>query len=308
MPLTYPPAAPTQVGEITQIHQLLNSPTLLARRLRTIAENRFIADVMLTGRYPVEGGSIAWEQGDSLYTDREPEAVRPGMEYPRTGLGFGPQQLAEVVKWGQDAVITDESIKRLRLDPVHRALLKLVNTTVKKVDTIALAAISSQVTATRAASSLWTSASPAILRDILLAVSDIKGLNEGFDPDTVVVDDLTYAYIASDEKITGALRREDNSNPIYTGNFPVIAGLRILPSANARMPFANSALVLDSTQLGGMADEQLGGPGYTGSVAGIETKSIRDEDKDGYKVRARRVTVPVVVEPGAAIRITGVRA
>lgn len=304
MPLTYPPASPTQVGEITQIHQLLNSPTMLDRRLRTIAENRFISSVLLTGRYPVEAGAIAYQQGESIFTARDVEAIRPGMEYPRTGLGFGPQQIAEVVKWGSDVPITDEAVRRLRMDPVNRALLKLVNTLVRKVDGIALAAIASQVTATHAAAALWSAGTATILRDLLLAVSKVTALNQGFMPDTVVVDDTTYAMVVSDKTIQEARSREDGANPVYTGSFPMIAGLRILPSPN--VPFANSALVLDSTQLGGMADEQLGGPNYSGGLGGIETKTIRDEDKDGWRIRARRVTVPIVVEPAAAIRITGV--
>lgn len=304
MPLTYPPASPTQVGEITQIHQLLNSPTMLDRRLRTIAENRFISSVLLTGRYPVEAGAIAYQQGESIFAARDVEAIRPGMEYPRTGLGFGPQQIAEVVKWGSDVPITDEAVRRLRMDPVNRALLKLVNTLVRKVDGIALAAIASQVTATHAAAALWSAGTATILRDLLLAVSKVTALNQGFMPDTVVVDDTTYAMVVSDKTIQEARSREDGANPVYTGAFPMIAGLRILPSPN--VPFANSALVLDSTQLGGMADEQLGGPNYSGGLGGIETKTIRDEKKDAWLVRARRVTVPIVVEPGAAIRITGV--
>lgn len=307
MPMTYPPPAPVQVGDITQIHQLLQNPALLARRLRTLAENRFIADVLLTGRYPVQGGALQYQQGESIFTDRDPEQVRPGMEYPRSGLGYGPVQIAEVVKWGQDIPITDESIKWLRMDPVNRALIKVVNQMVRKVDGIALSAIASQVTATRAATALWTGSTAEILRDVMLAVADVWGLNEGFQPDTLVVDDITYAYVASDDKVTNALMRETGDNPIYTGQFPLIGGLRVLPSANANVPFAQSAVVLDSTQLGGMADEQLDGPGYTGAMSGVETKTIRQDGNDSYDLRGRRVTVPVVVEPGAAIRITGVR-
>jgi hypothetical protein len=64
--------------------------------------------------------------------------------------------------------------------------------------------------------------------------------------------------------------------------------------------------VLDSGQLGGMADEDLGGPGYAKvNGQGVEVKSIREDDNDQWRVRARRVTVPVVVEPAAARKITG---
>lgn len=293
-------------GDIVSIHQLLQSPAMLTRRLRTLAENRFISDVLLPARYPVEGGAIQYQQGESIFTDRTPEQVRPGAEYPRSGLGYGPVQVAEVVKWGQDVPITDEAIKRMRVAPVNTAMAKLVNTIVKQVDSIALSAISSVVTATRAATALWTGSTATILRDILLAVSDVRALNQGFDPDTVVVDDITYAYVASDTAVTNALSREDGAGPVYTGALPVVGGLRIL--ASQFVPFPTSALVLDSTQFGGMADEQLGGPGYTGGIGGVESKTIRKDGSDSYDLRARRVTVPVVVEPTAAIRITGVRA
>lgn len=308
MPLTYPPAGPTQSGDITSIHQLLQSPALLQRRLRTLAEHRFIADVLLPQRYPVEGGAIQYQQGESIFTDRTPQQVAPGTEYPRSGVGHGPVQIAEVVKWGQDIPITDESIKRMRTAPLNTALAKLVNTIVRQVDSIALAAISSQVTATRPASALWTGSTAVILRDILLAISDVRALNQGFEPDLVHVDDITFAYVASDASVTNALARETGTGPVYTGSLPIVGGLRVVASNHVPPGFATSALVLDSTQLGGMADEQLGGPGYAGGIGGVEAKTIRKDSNDSYDLRARRVTVPVIVEPTAAIQITGVRA
>jgi hypothetical protein len=50
MPYTYPPAAPTLSGDVETISRFLNSPTLVARRLRTLAEQRYIADTLLSGR------------------------------------------------------------------------------------------------------------------------------------------------------------------------------------------------------------------------------------------------------------------
>jgi hypothetical protein len=309
MPLTYPPPSPTISTDYQTIHTLLQSPTMLARRLRDLSLNRYIADVLLTGRYTVTGGAIQYQQGESQFTDRAPEAIKAGMEYPRTGLGWGPWLVAEVVKWGQDVPITDESIKRLNMDPVNRALLKLVNQNVRTIDGIAIAAIASAVTATIAVTAIWTGSSAVILRDVLLAAATIRALNQGFEADLAVVDDITYAYVASDPTLTGQWRREDGAAPVYTGKFAQVGGITFLPSAALNIPFGGtSAFVLDSSQLGGMADEQLGGPGYVGALGGVETKSIRDDDIDAWHVRARRVTVPVIIEPAAAIRITGVRA
>ena len=67
--------------------------------------------------------------------------------------------------------------------------------------------------------------------------------------------------------------------------------------------------MLDSDQLGGMADEDLGGPGYVSAAgegtAAVQVKVMRKDEEDKYRLRARRVTVPVVLEPGAARKITG---
>lgn len=305
MPYTYPAPSPTVSGDYLTIHRLLQNPALIARRLRTIAEQRFIADALLTGRFTAMGGAIQYEQGESLYTDRDPEVVRPGMEYPMAGLPLGPTQIAEVQKWGQDVPVTDEAIKRLNRNPVDRAFLKLVNQMVKTVDGVALAVIASQVTQTVAAAASWaTATAKQIFLDVAKAKADIVDLNEGYDPDTVVVPTLAWTYAMATFADAGYLPREDASSPVLTGEFPVIDGMRWLATPN--IPVANAALVVDSTQLGGMADEDLGGPGYSGAMQGIETKSIRDEDADKYKLRARRVTVPVVLEPNAAKKITGV--
>lgn len=227
------------------------------------------------------------------------------MEYPLTGIGLGPTQIAEVVKWGQDVPVTDESIKRLNRNPVDRAFLKLVNQMVKSIDGIALAVISSAVTQTAAAAANWAVATAKqIFLDISRAKAAVIDLNEGFDPDTVVVSTTAWTFAMATFADAGYLPREDRSSPVLTGDFPVIDGMRWLATPN--VPLAHAALVVDSTQLGGMADENLGGPGYAGAMSGVETKSIRDDKKDMYDLRARRVTVPIVLEPNAGYEITAV--
>lgn len=300
MPYTYPPAAPTISGDNVTISRFLSNPTLVARRLRTLLEQRYIADTLLSGRFSVEGGAVTYETGESIFSGENPRAVNPGMEYPLVSPATGAASIAKTVKWGQDALVTDESIKRRKMDPVNRALSKLANQNVKYVDSVALAAVASAVTASANAAADWSTATAAqILQDVALAKGNIIALNEGYDPDTVVVDDINWAYAMAAFASAGYLPREtDSNNPVLTGNFPVILGMRWLASPN--IPVASKALVADSTQLGGMADEDLGGPGYVkaGGV-GVEVKTIRDDDNDQYRVRARRVTVPVVVEPAA---------
>lgn len=308
MPYTYPPAAPTLSGDVLTIHRFLQNPTLVARRLRTLAQQRYIADALLTGRFQVSGGAITYETGESIFADRDPRAVSPGGEYPLTTLSSGTASLAKTVKWGEDSEITDEAIKRQQMDPVNRALIKLVNQNVKTVDSVAMSAVASAVTATQAAAADWSTASAEqILTDVLLAKANVVALDQGYDPDTVVIDDINWAYAMARFAAAGYFPRENGQSPVLTGEFPVVGGMRWL--ATTHTPAANTALVVDSTQLGGMADEELGGPGYVAAAGpdapGVEVKVIRKDEEDKYRVRARRVTVPVVLEPAAGRKITG---
>lgn len=307
MAYTYPAPAPTLSGDIESISRFLNSPTLIARRLRTLAEQRYIADSLLSGRFTVTGGAVLYETGETVFTQDNPRAVAPGAEYPITSAATGAASMAKTVKWGQDTIITDESIARQRMQPVNKAFLKLVNQNVKYVDSVALSAIASAVSATQAAAAGWSTASAAqILTDIATAKAAILALNQGYDPDTVVLDDTTWAYAFSKFTSGGFLPREtDAQNPLVSGSFPVIDGMRFLSSPN--LPTAGTVLVLDSQMLGGMADEDLGGPGYASAGGvGVQAKTLREEGEDAYKLRMRRVTVPIVVEPAAARKITGV--
>lgn len=302
MPYSYPPAAPTLSGDFITVSRFLNDPNVVARRLRTLAEQRLIATAILSGRETVSGGAIGFEQNETMYPDRVVESVSPGGEYPITPISTGPAQLAKIVKWGQDTIVTDEAVSRQRMQAAERAMLKLVNAAAKNIDSVALSLIASSVTQTRAASAAWSSATPKILQDIMLAKADIAALNQGYDPDTLIINDATWAYVASDATLINAMQRETAANPVYTGNFQILAGLRVLPTPN--LPAAG-AWVLDSTQLGGIATEDLQG-GYQSAGDLLQSKSIREDHTDQWRLRARAVFVPYITEPNAAVKITGV--
>ena len=306
MPYTYPAPAPSINGDFLTISRFLNNPTLVARRLRTLLEQRYISDALLTGRFRVEGGAVLYETGESIFPAQPPRAVTPGGEYPLTTIGSGVASLAKTVNWGEDALVTDPAIKRQNFDPVNRGFTKLVNQNVATVDSVSMAAISSAVTNSAAATASFATATAAqILKDVGLAAANIRALNQGYSPDTVVLDDLNWTYALVAFVSAGYVPRESANTPALTGDFPTIMGMKWLASPNA---ISGTVLVLDSTQLGGMADEDLGGPGYVSAqgpnTAPVQVKTIRDDEHDQWRIRARRVTVPIVVEPAAARKIT----
>lgn len=309
MPGTYPASPPTLSGDLETISRFLSSPTQLRRRLRNFVDLRFVSDQILTGRYNTSGGAILYERSEPFVTDRPVEAVGPGGEYPYANMPTGTAAIASVSKWGQKVPITDEEIARnvYAGQTIDRSLRKVVNSIIQQVDSITMSAIQSAVGSnvfdvTASGGGVWTGATPTMLRDILRAKAIVLGKNLGYKPDTIVVSDTAYAFMMSDIAITNALRREDSTNPIYTGQIEIIAGLTIVVAGSNY--FSSGPIVLDSTQLGGMADEPDSAPGYAVSDQSVEVKSIRMDSLDKWDLQGRRKTVPVVQEPGGMCQLT----
>jgi hypothetical protein len=302
MPLS-PPA--TLSGDLLNISRFLQSPTAIQRRLRDFRDLRFVSDQLLTQRFRSSGGAVLYEMSEPFVNDRTAESVAPGSEYPFANDLTGTAAIAAIQKWGQKVRLTDEELIRnvYQGTAVDRKLRKVVNTVIKQVDAVTMSAIASAVTqtfdVTAGGGVAWTAAAPTFLRDILRAKAVIVKLNLGYMPDTLALNDTQYAYLMSDERFTNALKREDSTNPVYTGQVERIAGLTIVVS-----PAITTPLVLDSTQLGGMADETDGAPGYAVADLAVQTKAIRLDSLDAWDLQGRRKTVPVVQEPGAAIEVT----
>lgn len=305
MPMTYPAAAPTLSGDLLTISRFLQNPTNVRRRLRDFRDLRFVSDQILTGRFRTSGGAVLYEQSEPFVTDRTVEAVSAGAEYPFAETPTGTAALAAVVKWGQKVRVTEEEVIRETVPSVlDRKLRKLVNSVIKQVDGTTMSAVESAVTQNTAASTAWgTIATATPFYDIEKAKAVIRALNLGYNPDTIVMDDSRYAALLNNQVVSNLLRREDTTNPIYTGQIETIAGLRIIVTPNLVTP--STVYVLDSTQLGGMADEGDAFPGYVAADMNIETKVIDRSENDAIDIQGRRKTVPIVQEPGAAYRITG---
>lgn len=121
-----------------------------------------------------------------------------------------------------------------------------------------------------------------------------------------MVSPKAYTYLMLNDAIAQLRKRETTDNPVYTGVIETVANLKVIKTPN--LPVVTRAWIIDSTQLGGMADETASAPGYAqfGGLAGVEVKSVRLEGQDAWDLMARRLTVPFVQETGAGYEITGV--
>jgi hypothetical protein len=309
MPGTYPAGAPTLSGDTLSISRFLQSPQAINRRLRDFSDLRFVSDQLLTQRFRSQGGAVLYEQSEPFVSDRTAESVGAGSEYPYANLPTGTAAVAAIQKWGQKVLLTDEEIARNAYAgaAVDRAMQKVVNSIISQVDSITMSAIASAVTqsfnVTATGGGVWTGATPTILRDIFRARAVVMALNLGYNVDTLVVNDVQYAYMLTDVGISNLLRRETTDNPVYSGQLQKLGNLNLIISPN--LP-ATTAYMLDSQQLGGMADEVDGAPGYAVSDLAVQIKSIRKDEQDAWDLQGRRKTVPVIQEPGAAVKLTNI--
>jgi len=306
VPGAYPPAAPTLSGNNLTIDRLLLQPTYLQRYLRTIPQQRFIADQLLTGRIRSTGGAVLYEQSESIFNTRSVEAVGAGAEYPRDTTSAGTAALAAVSKWGQATSLTDEAIKRevYQASLLDRTLRKVANTIISKVDRLATSAMASAVTATSAAGTTWDNTSAIAFRDVEKAGAKIVDQNQGYKADAVLMSTTKYAMLITDPAIAAMRRRETVENPVYGGLMENLGPYTIIATAVANLP-SDDVWVYDSTMLGAMVDEGEVDPGYASMDNGLQFKVQRVDERDAWDIWARRITVPIVQEPSCAVKITG---
>lgn len=301
--LTYPPANPTLTGDVYAISRFLNNPTAVQRRIRELAQNRFITDALLAGRY--EGSAIAYDQDPNQFSSKPPEIVTPGAQYPRALPTTGTALMAYVSKWGQDIPITDESVGRQRGTIVERTLTQVVNYIVYQIDTIALAVINAQVTQSVAATAAWDAATPKPLLDILRAKAKVRAQNKGYEPNVIAMDDFAHAYLMDNIGVLTQMAGQMGTSISMRGELLVVAGLVAMPTPN--LPSVGTAIIVDTAALGGIGFERIPSPEYQGDPQnGVESWIGRNPARnDEWIVRGRRPVVPIVENPASGCKITG---
>lgn len=303
----YAPPAPTTTGSTITVSRFVNDPIRLYRTLRGLAEKRMVGGLILAGRVDLTGsGAAILELDENPYAHDDSEIVGELGDYRLTDDEPSTLGVAESEKWGLATEIGDKVISRNRMDIVARKLLKIANRIALNFDSLVLSAVGSGVTQTEPVSGgTWDTAGADPFLDALLAEAQIDELDEGFTPNVILCKPRPWAYLVA--KLRAIMPRED-PEVVIAGRVVKVAGLTIIKTN--RLPAGVDVMILDSTQLGSIGYERLGG-GYQGDPAeytGVESKvmPIDGGRRDGVRVNARKVGVPMIQEPKAAVVVTGV--
>lgn len=294
---TYPPR-PTA----DSVHSLLKRGNLIARRIDELLQGQLLAPLLLTGQLDAIGGTVTYQKGWPTVAGNV-EQVAPGAEYPNATLDVS-YLTAATAKWAIASEVTDEAIARMTIQPLETALGSLAHQVAKRVDTIAMAAIVSLVTntfnvTTAGNGGAWTTADN-IVASVLKAKATAEESDEGVVFDTIVLRPAHYAATVA-LLVAGGLFPREEQNPLTTAAAPSFAGLTWRSSVRAP---ANPLLV-DSRRLGAIATENIGGPYQRHTPDGVEVLVDRLNARDSYRIQARKVCAPVILDPTAGLSILG---
>lgn len=302
MPI-YAPPNPTVSGDNITVSRLINQPVMIQRALRTLVQQRLVGDKVLSGTVDLTGtGAVNYEVSEAIMANSLAERVDDLMEYPESDEPTGVTAMAATEKWALATSVSDKLVARNRIDIVNRKLIKLANRIAFGFDALVISAVASAVTQTQAVAAAWSNSAADPFADITLGAAVVDSLNQGYEIDTVLATPIRWARLISAAKIIERAPRESNDNLLLTGRLARIAGLNVWKTTN--MPPGVDVMLLDSRQLGSIGWEDQGG-GYLGSANGVQSKRIRLEENDGWRIQGRRIGVPIVQEPGSAIKLTG---
>ena len=296
------------------VDALLKQPRILSRSLTSLTSKRFVTDKVLAKGTPemVAGGSATYQKSESIYPDQGqtvPLEVGVRAEFPRAGWTEAIFTAA-VHKYGLEVPIAFESVRRNQMDQMARAQKKLANSVTKFVDSLMMSLLLTDSDMLTDTSADWSTSGTDIIADLATFRKQIYDLDEGYEPDTMLLNPAQELDLLMDADIRSVLPRETSNSAVQTGNAPLILGFRQM--LVSPVVTAGTVFLLESKIIGTVADEEPDGregyastPAGAGEFASIFVKTYEETKRDEWVVRAARFPAMWLAEPKAAVRVTG---
>lgn len=292
-PTPYPPAPPVVQGTNVSVSLFLQSPPRVQRAITNMALQRFVADVAFSQGPAATGGAVMYDQvtAPDLYMDRDVQEIEPGGEFPLLTSPEVAPLVAVARKWGGEVYLTYEQIRRDNRGVLARETTRLRNTIIRRVDTLAMAALRAAPITQQAASGDWSAAATDIIADLVTAAGAINALDMGYVADTVLINPQQEQDLLKDKDIRDVLPRERDNSLIRTGNLGRLLGLDFIVSNRVN---PGEAFVLQRKVIGGVSDE-----------VPLYARPIDDERRERTYLHGARVPAVYVTDPKAAVRVSG---
>jgi hypothetical protein len=292
----YPGAAPTVNGDKITVEQWMKNPTMLRRTLESMASQRWIADFIFSSGDAM-GGAVIYDQltAQDLYpATGDVGEIAPGDEFPMVDTSDPTPKVAKVAKRGLMTKVTYETVRRNDRDTFARALVKLRNALVRKVDTVAFATLDAEpLIPFVTAATVMSNAAADPINDFLGAIKVVDEADLGYHVDTVILNPAEAYKLVGRKDVRDALPRENTAiNPILSRQ---LAGFLNIPNwVISNRQTAGKARLLQAKVCGSQRDEI---PFYS--------RNIDKPENEAWFVQAARVTVPVITDPKSIVELRG---
>lgn len=147
-PAANPLGPPTLAGNLITVDLMLRQPTRITKMISDLTLQRFVADRIFASAGGVTGGALIYDETtiNELYTEREPERVAPGGEFPVLNDELQVPKVATVEKRGGKVFITDEARDRNNATTFTNQIRKVANTLVRQINTRAIETLEAAIT------------------------------------------------------------------------------------------------------------------------------------------------------------------
>lgn len=283
------------------VSDFLKDPTMIKEALAVVAQRNFITESLFTQGFSAEGGAVAYHESVNQYTeegnvDNEDFAIAEGAEFHQVYQADVGPQVQRVRKYGIEGWVTFEDERRNNLGVIPRLTTRMMNTMVKHLDTVTLNMLmSNDKIRQKTSAGDWNTPTYAGVYDEILQtvqmINDEQAAGGQYQADTIVMSYNTYANLIRNVSLRDLYISADQSpNPYFTGTMGSIANLTVMWS-----PYMvdSHVFILDKGEIGGVADEEP-----------LQMKPIeKDESRERYFLRAKRLTVAFLTDPGAIVRV-----
>lgn len=296
MPSPYTQAPPTVAGTRITVDAFLNNSPMVQRALEQLSYNRFITDYIFRQGERTTSGSVVYQQllENELFTERDVREIQELAEFPILNTGERGMSVATVGKWGGAVLFSDEKRRRDRRDLLGRDLRRLSNTVVRKMNRLGVAVLNADTNIqTHSAAAVWsdvTNRKP--FDDIAVAQSNVDDLDMGYVSDTVLINPINALELRLYAAASNQLPRESSpGNPLLSRDLGNLLQLDWIKTNDVP---EGTAYLLARQMIGSYHDEL---PFYS--------RVVPLPLREGTLLQAARITVPVVTDPLAICKITG---
>lgn len=305
-----------QDGPRLTVSQLIKAPTVIPARILEMTNQKFIVDQVLRSAPGAPGGAVLYNESTPLFSEDGAFDVEEFGEIPTTMGDLGQPKVQRTIRKALALKISQQMIDRNAMDAVNIQLQQVRNSFLRTWEDYFLAGfLGNAAIPTLAASAAWGAATVTatnIYTDLAHAVYNVMNADAdssngtgqqkfGFQPDTIVLNNLVLTKLLADANVTKVLQVGDAATrqPFVAGVGTVANAvfgafnLRVVPSWRLT---PDKAIIVESGTVGGITDERPMGA----------TPLYEHRPTETWRSDVSRISAMFVDQPKAGLILTGI--